>query len=178
MVQRPQRPLLLGRSMWKHAEDGDHVLPALLHPRRFIRVGIHAANDRYWSLPPRENAEEGGVTVVQSRYGGGVSANKYSGTSQCWPEGSGANSAPTPWGCSDLSSFLPSGIHAPLVPSDRITGGGDQQDQPPGSLFAPPCAICHCDPRGGKSALPPLPSMWYVHFHTSIEWQESRHWYL
>ena len=68
--------------MYKHVEDSEHGLPALLHPCRIFGVGVHTASYRDWSLLPRETADEGGVTVVQSRYVGGLSDNTYSGTAQ------------------------------------------------------------------------------------------------
>ena len=66
--------------MYKHVEDGEHGLPALIHPWRIFGVGVHAASDRDWYLLPRDTVDEGGVTVVQSSYVGGLSANTYSGT--------------------------------------------------------------------------------------------------
>ena len=66
--------------MYKHAEDGEHGLMSLLHPWNIFRVGVHAESDRDWSLIPRETSEEGGLPVVKSRSGGGLSPRTYSGT--------------------------------------------------------------------------------------------------
>ena len=148
--------LALCTNMWK---EGEHGILALLHPWRIFGVGVHAVSDRDWYLLPRETAQECGVPVVQSRSGGGVSAIIYSGIEKRWPGRSGETSDPTPMGGSEISIFILGSTHMPPVPSGRMTGGGDQQDQPPGSLCAPPCVIFHCDPGGGKLGLPPLPSM-------------------
>ena len=117
----------MGRYLYKHVEDSEHGLLSLLHPWRIFGVGVHMASDRDWSVLQRETAEEGVLPVVKSRSGGGVYANTYSSTSHRWMGGSGATSAPNPWGVSNLSSFFPGSTHALQVPSGRMTGGGCQQ---------------------------------------------------
>ena len=136
----------MGRSLYKHAEDGEHGLPALLHPWRSFGVGVHAASDRDSSLLPRETVEENGVPVVKSRSGGGVSANTYSSTAQSSSGGFRVDFIPHPLGRLRPTNF-PSRRHSRASgaqwKNDR--GGGGQQDQPPGSLCAPPCVRFHCD---------------------------------
>ena len=105
-------------------EDSYHGLLSLLNPWRIFGVGVHMASDRDWSVLPRETAKDGVLIVVQRRSGGGISANTYSGTAHRWMGGSGATSAPNPWGVSNLSSFFPGSTHALQVPSGRMTGGG------------------------------------------------------
>ena len=88
---------------------------------------------------------------------------------QVWPQ------PPPPGESQTYQVSFPAALTRLWYPVPGLQGGGIQQDQPPGSLFTPPCVICYCDPGVFKSALPPLPSMWYVHLHTGIEWKESRH---
>ena len=49
--------------------------------------------------------------------------------------------------------------YVPYMPVGGMLGGGDQLDQPPGSLCAPLRAGRNCDPGGGQPTLPLLAEM-------------------
>ena len=45
-------------------EDGEHGLPAMLHPWWVVRVGLHVTFDGGRTLAPRAAAEAGSITRV------------------------------------------------------------------------------------------------------------------
>ena len=93
--------------------------------------------------------DAGAVPGVWSGVHGGVADDAPSESTWRGMGGAGGGTPLPPQGSPYLSVILPKNSGTTPGPSGGVSGGGDKPDQPPGSLFALPCAGQIFDPGGG-----------------------------